>query len=153
MFYIGIDWIMLNMVPVCAEPLVRVLERHWYSRKECLILKPLTVHIANGDAEAAECCSDHTCNLTLGCYVVICKFVTFFALYKCWLLSILATINPITLMELWKKIKSFGSRFSNFYDSMSSDCDLPHACAPRNPRLVAINLLFVFRSQTGGRVR
>ena len=31
---------------------------------------------------------------------------------------------------------------------MSSNCDLSHAHAPRNPRLVAINLLFVFRSQT-----
>ena len=36
---------------------------------------------------------------------------------------------------------------------MSSDCDLSHARAPRNPRLVANNLLFVLRSQTGWSVR
>ena len=51
------------------------------------------------------------------------------------------------------KIESFSLRFSIFYDSMSSDCDLSPPRAPRNPRLVANNLLFVFHSQTGRRVR
>ena len=46
------------------------------------------------------------------------------------------------------KIESFISRFSIFYDSMSSDCDLSHVRTPRNPRLVTNNILLVFRSQT-----
>ena len=52
-----------------------------------------------------------------------------------------------------EKIESFSSRFSIFYDSMSSDCDLSHALSPRNPRLVANHRLFVFDTQTGRRVR
>ena len=44
------------------------------------------------------------------------------------------------------KIESFSSRFSIFYYSMSSDYDLSHVHTPRNPRLVANNLLFVFLS-------
>ena len=52
-----------------------------------------------------------------------------------------------------KKIESFSSRFSIFYDSMSSDCDLSHALSPRNPRLVANHRLFAFDTQTGRRVR
>ena len=51
------------------------------------------------------------------------------------------------------QIESFCSRFSISYDSMCSDCDLSHTCARRNPRLVANNFLFVFRSQTGRCVR
>ena len=54
---------------------------------------------------------------------------------------------------LKNKIESFSSRFSIFYNSMSSYCDLSQASAPRNPRLVANNHLFVFHSQTSRRVR
>ena len=42
------------------------------------------------------------------------------------------------------KIERFCSRFSIFYDSMKSDCDLSHACSPRSQRLVANNFYLCF---------
>ena len=73
---------MFNIIPEGAKPLVRALDRHWYSRKECLILKPLTIHITNGNAETAESIIDHSSNLTLGWYAVSVKF-GIFPSYKC----------------------------------------------------------------------
>ena len=47
------------------------------------------------------------------------------------------------------KIESFSLRFSIFYNFMSSDCDLSHAHPPRNRRLLANKLVFVFRALKG----
>ena len=42
------------------------------------------------------------------------------------------------------KIESFSLRFSIFYHSMGSDCDLSHGRASRNQRLVANTLYLCF---------